>query len=268
MNFVRPTFESLEGRALQAIIAILGTGTDPVGPLAGHVLRGINLTDPSQPGDIDTSSYGHDTATASIALQWDPTATILPIVITNPNDNIADADTIAQGINYAVNQHATVISISFASDPEPGYTTDSQPMLNALADAEKHNIPVVVAAGNSANNNDIEPVYPSNDDLFYRNVISVAAVDQNGVLAPFSNYGANTVTLGALGVNVPATMLSGATANVSGTSFATPMISGILAYDRQAAPHIHLQKLLHFLYTEVKATPSTIDTTIYHGAIL
>lgn len=58
----------------------------------------------------------------------------------------------------------------------------------------------IAAAGNSTNNNDSIPNYPSNYDL--PNIIAVAATDQNDNLAGFSSFGANTVDVGAPGVNI------------------------------------------------------------------
>ncbi len=56
------------------------------------------------------------------------------------------------------------------------------------------------AAGNSSSDNDTTPFYPANYRL--GNQIVVAATDQNDALASFSDYGTNTVDLGAPGVNI------------------------------------------------------------------
>lgn len=68
------------------------------------------------------------------------------------------------------------------------------------------------AAGNSTNNHDVTTVYPA----AYRlpNMIVVAATDQNDKLASFSDYGANSVDIGAPGVNI----LSLAPTNVATTT--------------------------------------------------
>ena len=51
---------------------------------------------------------------------------------------------------------------------------------------------VVTAAGNESNNTDLTPCYPATLNL--QNQINVAAVDSNGNLANFSNYGKNTIS--------------------------------------------------------------------------
>jgi subtilisin family serine protease len=70
----------------------------------------------------------------------------------------------------------------------------------ALQAAGSAGIIVCCAAGNSTNDNDIVPFYPAGYRL--SNMIVVAATDQNDALAFFSDYGTNTVDLGAPGVNI------------------------------------------------------------------
>jgi hypothetical protein len=84
----------------------------------------------------------------------------------------------------------------------------------------------VASAGNSALNNDISPTYPGSYTA--PNVISVAATDNRDYLASFSNYGRNSVHLGAPGVNVLSTVRGGYGYG-SGTSMAAPHVSGAAA---------------------------------------
>jgi subtilisin family serine protease len=77
------------------------------------------------------------------------------------------------------------------------YNEVEKTAIGALSDA---GIIFVAAAGNDAVNSDIDPHYPSSHDL--PNIISVAATDHNDALAGFSNYGRNSVDLGAPGDSI------------------------------------------------------------------
>ena len=103
----------------------------------------------------------------------------------------------------------------------------SQALYDEISRANDNDILFVAAAGNSASNNDVTPNYPSNYDV--TNVIAVAATDSNDKLASFSSYGATTVDLGAPGVNIESTIRNGGYGYMSGTSMATPHVSGAAA---------------------------------------
>jgi hypothetical protein len=118
------------------------------------------------------------------------TARIMPLRFLDGQRG-SDAHAI-EAINYAANMGAHIINASWGG---PGY---SQALYDAI---ESSGVLFVAAAGNAADDNDGDfPLYPATYDL--PNIISVAATDQEDLLADFSNYGAASVDVGAPGTNI------------------------------------------------------------------
>jgi hypothetical protein len=95
----------------------------------------------------------------------------------------------------------------------------------------------IMAAGNSGSDNDVSPHYPSNYDM--PNNVSVAATDRNDQLADFSCFGAQTVDIAAPGVDIFSTVPTsmGGYDSMSGTSMATPHVSGVAGLIAAAYPN-------------------------------
>ena len=95
---------------------------------------------------------------------------------------------------------------------------------NAISRADQAGILFVAAAGNSGISTESYPAaYTQN------NVISVAALTSTGALASYSNYGSTWVDLGAPGSGIYSTLLNGTYGTLSGTSMATPHVTGAAA---------------------------------------
>ncbi|HRO67363.1 MAG TPA: S8 family peptidase, partial [Pseudobdellovibrionaceae bacterium] len=126
-----------------------------------------------------------------------------------------------RAIDYATRMGAKVLSNSWGGG---GF---SQALFDVIQRSNEAGNVFVAAAGNSRSNNDSAQSYPANYDV--PNIISVAAVDRAGKLASFSSYGKNKVHVAAPGVDVYSAARNGQYATMSGTSMATPHVSGVVA---------------------------------------
>lgn len=125
-----------------------------------------------------------------------------------------------KSVDYATRLNVDIMSNSWGGG---GY---SQALKESIERAKEAGILFVAAAGNSSTDNDSTPHYPSNYEV--DNVISVAAHNAQDSLASFSCYGKRTVHVAAPGRNIMSTIKSGGYAVYSGTSMATPHVSGVL----------------------------------------
>ncbi len=106
---------------------------------------------------------------------------------------------ILDAFTYAGKKGANIINASFGGS---SYSFAQYAIIQWLG---SKGVLVVAAAGNGgsdqkSDNNDVSPLYPASYAL--DNVISVAAVDQQGRLATFSNYGPSSVHIAAPGTNI------------------------------------------------------------------
>ncbi|KAL8438571.1 hypothetical protein ACSSS7_000105 [Eimeria intestinalis] len=126
-----------------------------------------------------------------------------------------------EAINYAIEMDFHITSNSWGG---PG---TSAALLQSIQRAAEIDQLFVAAAGNSGNNADNLPEYPAAYKV--DNIISVAATDEADRLANFSNYGKRTVHVAAPGVFIVSTFPPATVKSLSGTSMATPVVSGISA---------------------------------------
>ncbi len=143
----------------------------------------------------------------------------------------------------------------------------SQSFQDALTAAENAGILFIAAAGNASSDNDAVANYPSNYPN--ANVIAVAATDHNDALASFSSYGATTVDVAAPGVNtlstVPVSM--GSYASLSGTSMATPHVSGLAALIWSQSPGLTAAEVKSRILLTTDSKPGLAGKVLTGGRI-
>lgn len=103
----------------------------------------------------------------------------------------------------------------------------SQALKDAIDAADDAGILFIAAAGNSSSDNDTFQSYPSS--YTSNNIIAVASTDHNDQLSSFSSYGLTSVDVAAPGTDIHSTWNDGGYNTISGTSMATPHVSGLAA---------------------------------------
>ncbi len=146
--------------------------------------------------------------------------TLVPVKFLG-DDGSGTSEAALKSIEYAIKLDVDVMSNSWGGGPFSQLLAD---MIQRASDA---GIIFTAAAGNSSGDNDAVPTYPANYNS--PNVISVAASTSADGMAYFSCYGKRSVDIAAPGHNIVSTVKGGAYASYSGTSMATPHVSGMLA---------------------------------------
>ncbi len=175
-------------------------------------------------------------------------------------------DAAISALNYAVSNGATISNNSWGGG---GYYAA---LNDAIAAAGTQGHIFVAAAGNDGNNNDANPGYPASYDL--DNIISVAATDDTDQLAYFSNFGASSVDLGAPGVDILSTVpTSGDLGDpsgyrtLSGTSMATPHVTGVVALVRGQHPEWDYRRVIDQILGTVDPLSSLTNATATGGRL-
>jgi subtilisin family serine protease len=191
---------------------LVGHGTHVAGIVAGQNNNGIGITGIAKGSKI------------------------MPIKVLDDEGNGDDAN-IVEGIKYATDHGAQVISMSLGG---PG---SSEALQDAINYATNHGVSVVVAAGNE--NGPIDT--PGN----CKGVITVGAVDRSGKRAEYSNFGPKLDVV-APGSDILSTFVGGKGPSgytyFSGTSMATPFVSGVVALIKSVNPNLSNSAVTEILH--------------------
>jgi subtilisin family serine protease len=236
------------------VVAVVDTGIDLDHPdLVGNLVAGADFVDLKgvppgagfhfegdvlTPDDVPEDEVGHgthvagtiaavtDNGTDVAGVAW--TVGLMPVrvlgrVVRDSDGFVSGTGTavdIAAGIRHAVDHGASIINLSLGSYGDAFVERD------AIAYAVAANVLVVAAMGND---NTTNPMFPA----AYPGVLAVGAIGQDERRAPFSNTGPHIGVAGP-GVDIRSTFLGGGTADLSGTSMASPHVAGVAALVRSA----------------------------------
>nr|WP_243869563.1 S8 family serine peptidase [Amycolatopsis granulosa] len=250
-------------------VAVVSTGITDNPLLAGHIAERANFAPPdTRPsGNPDCAGSGTGVSGIIAAQPSDaagfhgvaPGAQILSAKVVgdqypadrNPRGTVAP-ETLAAGINWAVDRNATVIAV-------PVITYDDSPALRgAVQRALSRDVVVVAAVGQRAANEPPGLVpYPAG----YDGVIGVGSITENGGIAPDSRPTA--VDLVAPGAHVITTYPNSGLGTASGTEFATAYVAGAAALVRAHLPHLSTQDVARRLFATATPAPEGTGSASY-----
>jgi subtilisin family serine protease len=176
---------------------------------------------------------------------------IIPIKVLD-EEGTAEADDIEAGIEYAIEQGADIINLSFG-----GSIDDSEGIQSAIEEAIAKDILVVAAAGNDGQNCDT--YIPASVDGVY----TVAASDIGNRLASFSNVG-DCIEIVAPGEKIVSTVLDDGYEAWDGTSMAAPIVSGIAAMFKAYDPDLSCDEIIALLNSTAS---DLIQSTVGNGLV-
>ena len=171
-------------------------------------------------------AQGNNT-TGVAGVSWDASLMSLKVI-----GNGSNAD-VARAIDYATDNGAKITNNSY------GYAgtnvSGSQVISDAVQRAENSGVLYIVAAGNSRTGipaSDLDGNFnswPAEYSKVHSNVITVAAIDEDGSFASYSHWGDESVQIAAPGTDIASTYYGSQYAYLSGTSMATPHVAGAAA---------------------------------------
>lgn len=243
-------------------VAVLDTGVDSDHPdLKGNIVSCVSkATHLPQDRRSCEDANGHGTHVSGTILASGgsdgkgiygvaPAASLITVKVCDRR-GYCYGDDIAAGIRFAADQGANVVNMSFG-----GNTPDPQ-ILNATDYAIDRGL-LVIAAGGNDGPADGSIDYPA----AYVKVISVGAIDASENVPNFSSRGLNNgdyvreereIEFAAPGVYVESTYNNGCYTSMSGTSMATPHVTGLAAKLWQgtaAGTRSYLQQIAKDIWT-------------------
>lgn len=241
---------------------------------------GIDITHPEFAGRISTFSknivtgevglnaviddYGHGTMVAGIigAIKDNSigiagitqNTTLLVIKANEPGEGSFRDSSVINAIYYAIDQGADVINVSLG-------TSYANPDTRAAVQAAvENNILVVGATGNDGTD---QLNYPAS----FPEAISVSAVDSTMTIADYSNHN-QEVDLSAPGSDIVTTSMGGGYMTGSGTSFAAPHVTGIIALYKSLYPGASANEIIDKVYASaIDLGTSGLDAYYGYGMI-
>lgn len=223
------TAYTMGARGKGIVVGVVDTGIDlNHTEFKGRLVTGYNAISPLKTPMDDNGHGTHVAGIIGAAADGAMTVGIAPDVLLMPVKVLSASGSGSQtsfnaGVNYAVKAGARILNMSLGASSPFGQS--------AIQQAVSAGQLVVAAAGNSGAANPGWPARYAKESWANGQVIAVGAVDANSRIASFSNRAGDTKNffVVAPGVSIASTYLNGRYVYMSGTSMATPVVSGVAA---------------------------------------
>jgi subtilisin len=231
---LKTRLEKIPRRRLAPVtVAVVDSGIDATHPkLRGRVVRAFRAEEARgkcrivrRPVPRNSDVYGHGTAVAGIIAKLAPNARLIDVRVLN-EENICSGETLIAGFRHALEQEARIINMSLACSAQ------FAPQLHALCETAYHHNQLVVASRRNM---------PLADNGFPAELSSCIGVDVGKFVSQFHLLfrEGHIIEFVAHGEGVVVAAPGGGTTVKTGTSFATPAVSGLCALLVGAWPELH-----------------------------
>jgi len=169
-----------------------------------------------------------------------------------------------EAIEYVIDNDIKVSNNSWGC-----YQCFTQSLYDAIAATQAIGHIFVAASGNGIFGLGVDcdrfPAFPASFDL--PNIISVAAIDNDGLKAKFSNFGRASVDIGAPGVNVYSTVIPEGYDYYHGTSMAAPHVTGVVALMRSRLPQLSANEVVTRIMGTARPEATLAGITVTGGVL-
>lgn len=253
------------------LVAVIDSGLDPGNPqLRGaDIRRGINVTvDPPSHDVTDCVGHGSEVAAIIVAQQRSgsaflgvaPRASLLPIKQSRDTHDARGAVFLARALRAAVDAGARVANVSVT------VPTRTAQLVSAVRYAQRKGMVIVASVGNDQGGGN-QPLYPAALSTRFDNVIAVSACDARDAVPAFPESGPY-VDIAAPGLDFQVPAPGSGFADVTGTSFAAPYVTGTVALMLSAHPHLTPAQVRDRLEATADPPPVSVPSPRYGYGIV
>ncbi|WP_134699072.1 S8 family peptidase [Ammoniphilus sp. YIM 78166] len=241
-------------------VGIIDTGIDARHPdLQPNIKGGVNTIDASSPF-VDANGHGTHVAGTVAAVNnqvgvvgVSPRARLYSLKAFDSEGSATLSD-IAQAIDWAIDNNIRILNMSFGS------RDSSQVLHQAIRTALANGILMIASAGNANESLDYPARHPE--------VLTVGATNRQNRVAPFSNYG-STLNYVQPGVDILSTWPEAPYyKTLSGTSMATPHLTGICALLLSQSPQLTPRQVKQILDQSARRLPNTAQRRQGRGFVI